>query len=170
MAQRLQRRSQSKDLTIGSRISSRYRNAVVVPLFISSREGVAIQGQRKKDERVPRKYYKDAVLKNLNKMLSGTTLSHEFQTVRHLHVKPQPLRLSLLHFIYLFIFFFFCEKVLAHSPLLIHQTFLFSKLKTFLALDGDIGPDRRLDLPYTSTLPVYLNERTVTHSRSGFID
>ena len=29
-------------------------------------------------------------------------------------------------------------------------------------LDGYIGPDKRLDLPCTSTLPVYLNQRTVT--------
>ena len=35
---------------------------------------------------------------------------------------------------------------------------------------GDISPDRRLELRIPSTLPVYLNRCTVTHSGCGFND
>ena len=48
-------------------------------------------------------------------------------------------------------------------------TLLFQNWKTS-SLDGDISPDRRLDLPFNSTLLVYLHQRTVSHSGSGIID
>ena len=90
-------------------------------------------------------------------------------------IMPQPIRLPLLHFFFFFFFFFakaegnsFTTSSIFHQILPLVTSSFFQNWKSS-SLDGDIGLDRRLDLPYTSTLPVYLNQRTVTHSGSGFI-
>ena len=78
---------------------------------------------------------------------------------------PQAIRQPLLEF--------FCQKgsliTPPYSPDLDPCDFLFLKLKTFLT-GWRYRPDRLLVVSHTNTLPVYLNQCTMTHSGSGFID
>ena len=125
-------------------------------IFFSG-EGVAIQVQVSRGKRVTTKYYTNVILKKLkkNKKLSDTAPSHGFQ-------KCPTFKYNASAHTSTFVTFFFqvCKK---EKVTFFAIAFLFTRPCRFSffgnsnpsSMDGDIGQDRHLDLPYTNTLPVY---------------
>ena len=136
---------------------------------IFSDEGIAIQVPVKKGKSVTGKYYKDVVLKILEKYYLKRHPVMGFKHVRLLHDNTQAHTSAVVTM-------FLQKEMVTVSPLPPYSPnhapcdfFIFLNWKPF-SLDGDIGPDWCLDLHYTSALLVYLNQHTMTHSGSGLIN
>ena len=140
--------------------------------IIFSGEGVALE--------VPVKRAK-ALLENTTKMWYWRNWKHTIRNGAQSRVSnmsdfymimPQPIRLPLLHFFFFF-FFFFLQKekvtVYFYHTLLIHQTLPSVTSSSFWNWYLFRFTEMRLDLLCSRTLPVYLNQRTVTQSGGKFI-